>query len=100
MRSFNFLLSLAFLVIAFIFATAPATASTYERDDSAKSSTTQQSAATVNAAIVHVIVEQLAVANYAERVTATVERKSLAGDIVRIPEAPSFRIGHVPLGFT
>lgn len=37
-----------------------------------------------------------AVANYANRVTATVERISLAGGIVQLPEAPASDITHPP----
>lgn len=71
------------------------TAPTFEEQSFIEKQTTDASAATA-AVVVKAIVEEAGICNVADRATETVERKFTA-EVVRIPEAPTFAIDHVPI---
>lgn len=94
-------LSIVLLACALVFTGTAVSASPApfaERDTATKSSITltMDNASADAIKSTPVVENQTAIGNYANRVTETVERKSLAGDTVRLPEAPSFEIPHVP----
>ncbi len=93
--------SIVLLACALVCAAASAKASPaprVERDTATKSPITLAMDTASADAIkpTPVIENQTAVGNYANRVTETVERLDVAGNSVRLPEAPSFEIPHVP----
>jgi hypothetical protein len=92
------ILSIALLVGAFVIAAsfgfgAPPTAPVTTRDRVEKQ---QVFTAAADVASTNVIAEESAVANYATRRTDSVARVDLGYGPTALPEAPSFKIAHVP----
>lgn len=90
----------AFVSVLFVLAamfssgSVPASASTsFDRDDKQHGQTFDVQA---DARTTDVIVEEVAICNVADRVTETVERRQQP-EVVRLPDAPTFAIDHVPL---
>jgi len=92
-------LTSAALMIALMFATVSAFAADTPFEPAGKNTVTKQdvSQTTAPATVIDATTTDTRFIGYAERCTASVERLDVNWNNVRLPEAPSQEIGHVPL---